>query len=431
MFKRTKYLEKRISSIGNGRIKIITGPRRSGKSYLRFRIFKSHLLDLGVKEDHILSLKLDQKDSARYRSLDEFTSYFKKNRIKDGKTMFFLIDEIQLVEKKENPYVKGDILTFYDALNEFLEWENTEIFVTGSNSHRLSSDIATEFRGRGWLIHRKPLSFSEIREATPSSISDFELYDAYWKYGGLPECVLLKEDERKRQYLSSVFLTTYLKDIAERNGLKDETSLKELTSFLASSVGSLVSPNKIANTFQSKEQRKIAPNTIRRYLGYLEDSFMVYEAQRYDLKRKSILNGSRKIYFADRGIRNAAAQYKGRDQESHFRENIIYNELLYRGFLCNVGVIENIENKDGKSRKIIREVDFVAEKNDKRLYIQSAFLIDNADKLKQEKTSLMKTKDAFPKIIISKFTSGSSYDEDGVLHVGLFDFLLGKEPLLN
>lgn len=429
-FKRERYLKKLNSSIGNGMVKIITGPRRSGKSYLLFHIFKDHLLKSGVREDHIIELKLDHASNIKYRNLNEFTSYFKERRIDDDKTNFFLIDEIQLVEKKENPYVKGQMISFYDSLNEFMDYGNTEIFVTGSNSHMLSSDIATEFRGRGWQIRMNPLSFSEIREETPLEINDFSLWDTYWKYGGLPYCALEADEEKKRQYLNEVFLTTYLKDIADRNGLKDDIALKEITSFLASSVGSLLNPTKISNTFKSKESRNISSNTVSRYISYLEDAFMIDKVQRYDLKGKEIINGSGKYYFADMGIRNAAAFYKGYDQEPHFMENIIYNELISRGYLVNIGAITNVENVNGKPTKVTREVDFIIEKYGKRFYIQSAYLIDNEEKLKQEKESFKRIKDTFQRVIITKYTSGTFYDEDGTLRIGLFDFLLGKDTNL-
>ncbi len=430
-FERKKYLGKMIGSIGNNMVKIITGPRRAGKSFLMFNIFKGWLLENNVNEDHIIELKLDKQSDARYRDLDEFIRYFKERKIEDGKTNFFLIDEIQFVSEKENPYVKGNTLNFYDTLNEFLDWRNVEIFVTGSNSHMLSSDIATEFRGRGWQIHVNPLSYSEIREVTPLEINDFALWETYFKYGDLPACFLQKNEVDKRQYLNEVFLTTYLRDIAERKSLKDDMPLKEVTSYLATSVGTVLNPTKISNIFSSKEHIKISPDTIRRYVSHLEDTFMISLAQRFDLKGNEVINGSCKYYFNDMGIRNAAAGYKGLDQEPHFMENVIYNELVSRGFIVNVGVITNVENINGKPTKVTRAVDFAVEKNGKRFYIQSALLIDSEEKLKQETESFRKIKDCFQRIIISKYMSGSSYDSNGILHLSLIDFLTGKDHTLD
>ena len=408
VFARKRYLDQLTASIGNGMIKVITGPRRSGKSYLLFTIFRDWLLRSGVQDDHILSLKLDQQSNARYRNLDEFVSFFKSQRKTDGKPTYFLIDEIQLVASKENPWVKGQFLTFYDALNEFLGWENIEVFVTGSNAPMLSSDIATEFRGRDWQIPMYPLSYSEIREQTDSSINDFSLWDLYWKYGGLPACVLESDESKKQQYLKQIYSTTYLKDIAERHHLRDDIILENLVAYLASSVGSVLNPTNISNTFKSKLHMIVAPATIRRYITYLNDAFVISEAQRFDLKGKAIINGSSKYFFNDMGLRNAAAHFLGQDQEPHFMENV-----------------------KGKPTKVTREVDFVATKNGRKFYIQSAFLIDNPAKLQQEKESFRKIDDSFTRVIISKFTSGASYDEDGVLRLGLFDFLLNKSNIID
>ena len=427
-FSRSSYLEKMIASIGNGMVKIVTGPRRCGKSYLLFKIFKDWLLESGVQEEQIVELKLDQAANIKYRNLDEFTSYFRSRKALDGKKKFFLIDEIQLVEKKDNPYVEGQKIGFYDSLNEFLDYEDVEIFVTGSNSHMLSSDIATEFRGRGWQIRVNPLTFRELKEAMPEKDA-YALWDDYWRYGGLPACVSLSDEAEKRQYLHDVFLTTYLKDIADRNGLKDDTGLREITSLLASSVGSLLNPTRISNTFKTKEGRVISPNTVRRYISYLEDAFMVSSVRRYDLKGKETIGGSEKYYFNDMGIRNAAGGYKGLDQEPHFMENVIYNELSARGYLVNVGTLTSVDRIGGKPVKVTREVDFVCEKEGCRFYVQSAFLIDNDEKLAKEKSCFGRIKDNFKRVIISKYTSGTSYDEDGTLRLGLFDFLLDKNGI--
>lgn len=422
-FKRTKYIKELRDSIGNGMVKIITGPRRAGKSYLLFSLFPHFLHEQGIDDAHIVSLKLDERGNERYRDVDELSHYFEQRRTKDGKTQFFLIDEIQLCPPKENPWVKGQMITFYDVLNEFLGFPHTEVFVTGSNSHLLSSDIATEFRGRGWQIPVHPLSFSEIREVTPPSVNDFELWETFFRYGGLPACVMETDESRKRSYLKEVYLTTYLKDIADRHHLRDDVALGELTSVLASSVGSLVNPNKISNTFRSEEGILIAPATIHRYLGYLEDAFLISTAKRHDLKGKRIIGGSAKCYFEDLGLRSAAAGFLGMDQEPHFMENAIYNELVSREYHVDVGSVTSNELIDGKQTKVTREIDFVVDDFGEKYYIQSAFYIADEKKLAQEKAPFKRISDSFQRIIISKFTSGISYDEDGVVRMGLFAFL--------
>lgn len=426
-FARRKYLGDLASSIGNGMVKIVTGPRRSGKSYLLFNLFVGYLRSQGVADDHIVGLQLDKGENARYRDLDELSKYFSDRRAQDGKTQFFLIDEIQLAEPKDNPWAKGQKITFYDVLNDFLGYPNTEVFVTGSNSRLLSTDIATEFRGRGWQISMHPLSFSEIREATPNSVSDYSLWEAYYRYGGLPACVSEADEAKKRRYLSGVFEATYLRDIADRHGLRGETALRELTSFLASSVGSLVSPNKISNAFRSREGLSTAPATISRYISYLQDAFLISEAKRYDLKGKSFISGSSKCYFDDLGLRSAAAGFKGMDQEPHFMENAIYNELIARGYQVNVGAVISNEYIGGRQTKVSREVDFVVEDFGERYYIQSALYLPDEAKVMQEKASFKRIGDSFQKIIITKFTSGISNDPDGVVRMGLFDFFEDKE----
>lgn len=294
----------------------------------------------------------------------------------------------------------------------------------------LSKDIATEFRGRGWQIPLSPLAYSEIREEVDPSVNDFELWDSYWRYGGLPQVWNLQSEAEKRQYLRQVFLTTYLTDIIERNGIKNAAAFEEVTAFLAGSVGSLINPTKIANTFQSKENVKVVPGTIRKYLSYLEDAFLIRKTERDDLKGKELFSSSSKIYFEDIGIRNAAVDFKGMDQEPHFMENIIFNELISRGYLVHVGSLTDVEKKNGQSVKVTREIDFVIEKDGKRYYIQSAFFIDNEEKLRNEKESFRRIPDVFPRIIIGKFTSGKSYDDDGVMRLGLLDFLKDKNSLI-
>lgn len=437
-FERPKYLQELVSSIGNGMIKVITGPRRSGKSYLLNPIFTEYLLAHGIPKDRIFMLDLSDD---RNEELHNPISLGKKVRSilpREGQAFLF-IDEIQLCESIESPYFEGvqtvsgkkPMITFYSVLNGLLSSNrNVDVYVTGSNSHMLSSDIATEFRGRGWQIHMHPLSFGELREATPTSVNDFDLWNSFYRWGGLPGCALLATEKEKRAYLKDVFLTTYIRDVADRHALRNEHSLEEVTSFLSTSVGSLISADKLANTFRSKENSHISPDTVRKYFDYLEDAFLVSKAQRYDLKGKETIGGTAKYYFQDLGLRSAAAGFKGMDQEPHFMENAIYNELQARGYQVNVGVISTNEMVNGRQTRVNREVDFVVETHGRRFYIQSAYWIPDAAKLSQEKAAFRRIGDGFTKIIVSKFTDGISSDEDGVVRIGLFDFLK-NETLLD
>lgn len=425
--KRDLYLKKLEASIGNGMVKIITGPRRCGKSYLLFEMFPKYLKEQGVKEDHILALQLDKRDKERYRDLDELQKYFDERKTSDGKTQFFLIDEIQLSYPKENPWVKGQKITFYDVLNQFLSYKNTEIFVTGSNSHLLSSDIATEFRGRGWQIPMHPLSFAEFSSANEGRGDDFSLWNRYYLYGGLPAIARTEDEEQERDYLRDVYLTTYLRDIVERFSLRGERSLDETVKVLASTVGSFVNPNRLSNTFVSKEGNKVSPATIARYLTYLEDAFLLHGASRFDIKGKEHIGSQKKYYFEDLGLRNAACDFTDHNQEPHSMENVIYNELILRGYQVSIGgVSEYSEGKSGKTERKNYEVDFVAERHGKRYYIQSVLYIPDEEKRKQEIRPLLLIRDSFKKILITKISGAGLYDENGILHLNLFRFL--KDP---
>lgn len=429
---RNAYLDKLTSSIGNGMVKVITGPRRSGKSFLLFNLFVDYLRSQGVKEDHIVSLALDRKENLRYRDVDELAKFFESKRTCDGKKQFFLIDEIQLVPPKENPWVKGQMVTFYDALNEFLSYEDTEVFVTGSNSHLLSRDIATEFRGRGWQIQVRPLSFAEFLSTEENRSDFFALWDEYWRYGGLPRTVLLSKDEDKIEYLRETFRVTYLNDIIERYGLRnDEGTLGALAKAISSSIGSPTSFNKLANTFLSERGERIAPKTVERYVRFMEDAFLIDEVQADSLKGRKFIGAPSKYYFEDLGLRNAATGFKGNDQEPHYMENVIYNELVLRGYIVNTGKLSVNEREKEEQRFRQYEIDFVCEKGGNRIYVQSAMYIPDAEKMAQEKRPLLMVRDSFQKVLISKFFSGVSYDEDGILHMSLFDFLLKPNLLLG
>lgn len=430
VIERNAYLQKLIDAVGLHLVKIITGPRRSGKSTLLFTLFADWLRGQGVDEDHIVTMKLDRVENARYRDVEELASYFEKKRVNDGKTQFFLIDEIQFCVPKENPWVKGQFITFYDVLNQFLDHENIEIYVTGSNSHLLSRDIATEFRGRGWQIRMRPLSFSEFLSTKEDKGNFYALWDEYWRYGGLPQCVLAKTSEAKIEYLRETFLVTYLRDIIERNRFrKDEATLETVTRILATSIGSPVSLSNIANTFRSVEKANLSPATVKAYLSAMEDAFLVNEVGADSLKGRKFIGANPKYYFEDLGLRNAASGFRGESQESHCMENVIYNELVTRGYVIHSGRLSVNELVGGKQQFKQYEVDFVCEKDGDRVYVQSAMEIPDERKMAQEKRPLLLLKDSFRKVLVSKSLSGVSRDDRGILEVGLYDFLTNPKIL--
>lgn len=434
---RDSYLDKLKASIGNGMVKIVTGPRRCGKSFLLFHIFKDYLLSSGVKTDHIIEMSLDDVKNVKYRNPIDLASYF-KDRVKDDAPYYFLIDEIQFCESVDNPAFKGyktedgytPKVTFYDVLNGFLALKNVEVFVTGSNSHMLSSDIATEFRGRGWQIRIHPLTFKEFKEANAQRNSDtFSLWKQYYLYGGLPQISLLPDEPSKREYLKQVFENTYINDIIERYSLRNDSSIKDLVEVMATNVGSLVNPTRIANTFKSEMKSTIQPATVSKYIEHMEDSFLLNSACRYDLTGRKFIGASNKYYFEDMGLRYAASAFVGKDQEPHYMENVIYNELLYRGYHVSVGAITVFDHSNGKTQRVNLEVDFIAEKFDQTIYIQSALYIPDDEKMEQELRPLRKVGDSFKKVLITKYEGNGTYDKDGIYHMNLFDFLLNEKSL--
>lgn len=435
--RRDSYLDEMKKAIGNQMVKIITGPRRCGKSYLLFKIFRGWLKEQGVDDSHIIELKLDDTRNVLYRNPMTLAEYFRKRKPKDGRTSFFLIDEIQLCESISNPAFEGvrtvdgstPVVTFYDALNEFLHYRDTEVFVTGSNSKMLSSDIATEFRGRGWQIHMHPLSYSEFFSAHQGEGDDLALWDRYWYYGGLPMVSLLPDEASKRSYLEDVYRTIYLKDIMERNSLRGDSAIGELTSYLASTVGSPVNPANISNALLSKERFKVSQPTIKLYLSYLQDAFLVSEADRFNLRGKEKFGSGAKYYFEDLGLRNAASSFTDFDQEPHYMENIIYNELVKRGYKVSIGSVDSFVKSQNKTERRKYEVDFIADKGGKRIYLQSALYIPDQAKMEQEKRPLLLLRDSFPKVLITKISGTGLYDEDGILHLNLFHFLKDENSL--
>ena len=411
--KRDVYLKKLMDRMNNGLIKVITGIRRSGKSYLLFELFNNYLKEQGVDDDHIIKLALDDRKNKQYRNPDALYDYV-VNQIADEKPYYVLLDEVQFVNE------------FEDVLNGFLHIKNADTFVTGSNAKFLSKDIITEFRGRGDEIHISPLSFKEFYSVYDGTKEN--AWKEYCIYGGLPKILEYKTDEDKAFYLKNIFEETYLTDIKERHKIRNDNELAELLDILSSSIGSLTNPKKLSDTFKSVKQVSVHPDTLNNYLEYLVDSYLISQSKRYDIKGKKYINTPSKYYFTDLGLRNARLNFR-QDEESHIMENVIYNELKIMGYNIDVGVVEYSKNESGKSIRVQAEVDFVCNKADKRYYIQSALSIPNREKMLQEQNSLTRIADSFKKIIIVKDAIKSHYNEDGVLILNLFDFLLKENSL--
>ena len=407
--KRDVYLNKLISRKENGLIKIITGIRRCGKSYLLDPLFKNYLLESDVKEDHIIKLELDKEENKKYRDSHELNEYI-KSLIKDKGVYYILLDEIQMVEG------------FESVLNGFLYERNLDVYVTGSNSKFLSSDIITEFRGRGDEIKVFPLSFSEYVEAFNGDKQD--AWNEYILYGGLPLILSKKTDEEKSKYLKDLFDQTYIKDIIERNNIQRVDILDSIINMLASSVGSLTNPKKIYDTFVSNGEKGISSNTVNSYIKYIEDSFIVNKSDRYDVKGKKYIQTPQKYYFSDIGLRNARLNFR-QQEENHIIENIIYNELIVRGYNVDVGVVEL---REGNQRKQL-EVDFVCNLGNKRYYVKLVLNLDTREKTIQEERPLMNINDNFKKIIVVKDTMKHWITEEGILVIGIQEFLLNKNSL--
>ncbi len=408
--KRDIYLNKLISRKENGLIKIITGIRRCGKSYLLDPLFKNYLLDNGVKENHIIKLELDKEENIKYRNPHELNLYI-KSQIKDKNMYYILLDEIQFVDD------------FESVLNGFLYERNLDVYVTGSNSKFLSSDIITEFRGRGDEIRVFPLSFFEYVEAFKGDKID--AWNEYVLYGGLPLILSKKTDEEKSKYLKDLFEQTYIKDIIERNNIQRYDIIDSIINILASSVGSLTNSQKIYNTFVSMGEKEISLNTVNSYLKNIEDAFIVNKSDRYDVKGKKYIQTPQKYYFSDIGLRNARLNFR-QQEENHIMENIIYNELIVRGYNVDVGVVE--VRDENKVRKQL-EVDFVCNLGNKRYYVQSALNLETREKTIQEERPLMNINDNFKKIIVVKDNIKHWYTEEGILVIGIQEFLLNQDSL--
>jgi len=409
---RNIYLKQLIDGRENGFIKIITGMRRCGKSTLLQVLFKDYLIEQGVSGDHIISIALDDRINLSLRDPDNLLSYLRK-QIVDNQLYYILMDEIQMVDE------------FMDVLNSLLHIDNVDVYVTGSNSHFLSNDIVTEFRDRSDEIHMYPFSFSEYYEAVGGDKQ--EAWKEYYTYGGLPHLLTLVGDKKKSDYLNSVYRKTYLTDIQERNEIKTH-EFDELTKMLSSSIGSSCNPNKLTNTFKSKVNVDLSYPTVVKYIGYLKDSFLIEEAERFDIKGRKYIGSLSKYYFCDIGVRNAILNFR-QQEENHIMENILYNEFRMRGYNVDVGVVEIKTKVEGKSVRKQYEVDFVVNEGSNRYYIQSAFAMANIEKEQQEKTSFSLINDSFKKIIVVKDDIKPKRDQQGILTVGLLDFLMNKDSL--
>ena len=412
--KRERYLNKLIDRMHNGMIKVVTGIRRSGKSYLVFKIFHDYLISQGIENSHIIKIELDMLENEQFRDPYVILKYIKE-KIVDDELYYILLDEIQLLDR------------FEEVLNSLLHISNVDVYVTGSNSKFLSKDIITEFRGRGDEVHVYPLSFSEFMQAYEGNM--YEGLSSYMVYGGLPLTATMNDDEQKSRYLTQLFETTDIKDIVERYHIEKVGELNLLINTLASAIGSLTNPSKIEATFKSNIQSEISGNTIRQYIEYLKDAYVIREANRYDVKGRKYIGTPLKYYFEDLGLRNARLGFR-QNEETHLMENLIYNELLYRGYSVDVGVVEKREKiNDGRTKRMHLEIDFVANMGSRRYYIQSAFSIPDDIKRRQEKASLMNTKDSFKKIIIVKDIIKPWHDEDGIITMSIYDFLLNENSM--
>ena len=424
---RDDYLNKLIDKKDNGRIKIITGIRRCGKSFLLFTLFKNYLINNGVAEDQIIEIALDDIDNIKYRNPFELNDFI-KSKMKDDKRYYIFIDEVQFSAEVTNPYVDGgDKITFVDVLLSLMKRENADIYVTGSNSKMLSRDILTQFRDRGDEIQIHPLSFKEFSTV-------YENFDKAWEdyivFGGMPYLTKLTSIEEKSSYLKKLFEETYIKDIVERNNIKNDSEILELLmDFISSAIGSLTNPLKLSNRFESEKKISISSNTISNYLSFFEEAYVIYSANRYDVKGSRYFSTPLKYYFADIGLRNARLNFRQIEQ-THIMENIIYNDLIRRGFNVDVGVVEYFSNQNQKTERVQLEVDFVVNKGNLRYYIQSAFSIDSEDKKEQERNSLKRINDSFKKIIIVKDNIIPRYDEFGIYYIGIKDFLMSDDVII-
>ncbi len=412
--KRDYYLEQLKARENNGLIKIITGLKKSGKSYLLFNLFYDYLIEKGIDNSHIIAIALDDLTNEKLRNPYEMLNYL-KDCIKDNELYYIFLDEIQYLER------------FEEVLNSLLHIKNVDVYVTGSNSKLLSKDVITEFRGRGDEIKVYPLSFKEFFSVYDGTVD--EAWDDYFNYGGMPLVLAYKDSSKKADYLKGLFDKVYVSDILERHNIKNKAELDELLDILSSDIGSLTNPLKLSKVFSSTKGSKISDKTINRYIEYLEDAFLLSKVQRFDIKGKKYINSPYKYYFEDIGLRNARLNFR-QVEENHVMENIIYNELKVRGYSVDIGIV-NVNDYNKKGKRILKnyEVDFIASKGNNKYYIQSAFSIDNINKLEQETNSLNNIKDSFKKIVIVRNNIKPRKDENGITTMGIYNFLLEDNSL--
>jgi hypothetical protein len=427
VIERKRYLDKIITKKGNGLIKVVTGIRRCGKSYLLFELYKQYLRSCGVDEAHIITLALDDDENIQYRNPLELGKYI-RSRIVDNDMYYILLDEIQKVVSIQNPYLPNaeDKVGFVDVLLGLMKIKNVDLYVTGSNSKMLSSDILTEFRGRSDEIRLNPLSYAEFYAAYGGNKN--HAWREYYTYGGMPLILSMQTHEDKSRYLKDLFTKTYFADVLERHKIIDTGVLDDLLNIVSSAVGSLTNPTKLANAFKSVKNVGITPQTIDRYLEDFIDAFLLYKSYRYDIKGKKYIETPLKYYFTDVGLRNARLDFR-QQEENHLMENILYNELRMRGYDVDVGVVEYNYKDAGKSKRTQLEVDFVANKGSRRYYIQSALTVEEEEKRKQETASLNRIDDSFKKVVVVKDDIIPWHDEKGILYVGIERFLLEENAI--
>lgn len=421
--KRDRYLAQLLSYQWDGQVKVITGIRRCGKSYLLRRLYRNHLLSQGVKEEQIISVELDLAKDIRYRNPLELSSYVRGLVQDESRRYYLFIDEIQVSDEVANPYnPSGKKITFYDALNDMRGLSNVDVYVTGSNSKMLSRDILTEFRGRSDEIRMHPLSFAEYYSAVGGDKND--AFDAYAFFGGMPLILSRPNESSKMNYLSSLFSEVYIKDIVERKKIEREDVLSQVLDLLCSSVGSLTNPTRIVNALKTLQHIRVSQNTIKAYIDHLSDAFLFSESRRYDVKGKAYFDSPSKYYCEDVGLRNARIGFRQQEM-THIMENILFNELVLRGFSVDVGVVYSREqNFNGNSVRVPRVIDFVVNGGGKKVYIQSAYAMETDEKRESESKPFLLTGDSFPKIIVRKDIGKRWYDDRGILNIALVDFLL-------
>ena len=430
-YARKQYLDQLIRKKDNGRIKIITGLRRSGKSYLLFILYRQYLLDSGITEDQIVGLALDEIDNAKYRNPFELNKVIKERMPDKNKRYYVFIDEIQFVSEIQNPYINdpNEKLTFIDVVLGLMKIPNADIYVTGSNSKMLSADILTQFRDRGDEIRINPLSFAEVYEHYEGDKRN--AWRDYYTYGGMPLVWSMETHEEKSRYLRDLFSRTYIKDVLERHQVKNGAEILEiLLNVLASGIGSLTNPSRLSNTFESERHIRIAPDTIDTYIGYFMEAFLIHKAERYDVKGRKYIKTPVKYYYSDVGLRNAKLGFR-QLEETHLMENVLYNDLVRRGFDVDVGVVEqNVRDETGKNIRKQLEVDFVVNRGDERYYLQSVLSIADPEKKQQEIASLIRIPDSFKKIVVVKDYIKPWKDENGIQYIGIEEFLLDESYIL-